>query len=127
MISENSINNNSLVCKLNYLDFSVLFTGDIEKLAEEKIIQSNLEILNSTIIKVPHHGSNTSSTEKFIKAVNPKFALIGVGRNNKFGHPNLDVIERLTSLGIKIFRTDLNGEILITVKSNSSFEIKTFQ
>ena len=118
MISDNSINNNSLVCKLNYLDFSVLFTGDIEKEAEEKIIRNyknNLNILNSTILKVPHHGSNTSSTQEFLEKVNPKVALIGVGRKNKFNHPSLDVIERLKSFGTKICRTDQDGEILITI------------
>ena len=62
-----------------------------------------------------HHGSKTSSQEKFIQAVNPKIALIGVGKNNKFGHPNDEVIDRLESLGTRIYRTDLNGEISITV------------
>lgn len=76
----------------------MLFTGDIEETAEEKIIEkykNNIKILNSVILKVSHHGSKTSSTEEFINAVNPKIGLIGVGKNNKFGHPNNEVIERL--------------------------------
>ena len=118
LIADNSINNNSLVCKLNYKEFSMLFTGDIEKVAEEKILleyKDNQNILNSTVLKVAHHGSDTSSIEEFIKAVKPKFALIGVGKNNKFGHPNIDVINRLKDFGSRIFRTDENGEIIISV------------
>ncbi|MBE5805852.1 MAG: MBL fold metallo-hydrolase [Clostridiales bacterium] len=96
-IMENELNNNSIVCKLVYNNFSVLFTGDIEKIAEEQIINEykNTNILQSTILKVAHHGSKSSSIEEFVKLVNPKIALIGVGNNNKFGHPNIDVIERL--------------------------------
>ncbi len=101
IINENVLNNNSLVCKLCYKNFSILFTGDIEKQAEKTILQEyreNLQILNSTILKVAHHGSNTSSTIEFIDAVKPKIALIGVGENNKFGHPNKEVIERLKAI-----------------------------
>ena len=100
-ILENPLNNNSLVCKFNYNNFSILFTGDIEKKAEEQILKkykNNLNILNSTILKVAHHGSNTSSTKEFIEAVKPQIALIGVQKNNKFGHPNIDVIERLENI-----------------------------
>ncbi len=82
----NSLNNNSLVCKLSYNSFSMLFTGDIEEIAEKEIIKLvSQDLLKSTILKVAHHGSNTSSTKEFIEAVNPKLALIGVGLNNKFG------------------------------------------
>ena len=103
-IKENGINNNSLVLKLNYKTFSCLFTGDIEKLSEQKILdeyknQDNL--LSSTVLKVPHHGSKTSSTEEFLEKIRPKIALIGVGKNNNFGHPNLDVIERIKALRLR--------------------------
>ena len=100
-VSENVLNNNSIVCKLHYNNFSMLFTGDIEETAEMQILkeyESNLQVLNSTVLKVGHHGSKTSSTEEFIEAVNPKIALIGVGENNKFGHPNEEVLERLENL-----------------------------
>lgn len=101
-ISENSLNNNSLVCKLNYNNFSMLFTGDIEKVAEEKILKNiDNDLLNTDILKVAHHGSKTSSTDEFIKAVKPRIALIGVGKNNKFGHPNDDVLNRLSELRYK--------------------------
>ena len=99
-ISENSINNNALMCKLNFNSFSLLFTGDIEKEAEEVIVSKykNSDILKSTILKVAHHGSKTSSTEEFLNLVKPKFALIGVGENNNFGHPSDDVIQRLENM-----------------------------
>ena len=95
---DDNLNNNSLVCKLNHGNFSILFTGDIENVAESKILENDKNLLNSTILKVAHHGSNSSSTEKFIKAVNPQIALIGVGQNNKFGHPNKVVLERLENI-----------------------------
>ena len=101
LISENVLNNNSIVCKLHYKNFSMLFTGDIEEIAEKEILKEykeNINLLKATIIKVPHHGSKTSSTHEFLEAVNSGFALIGVGKNNTFGHPNVEVIERLKSL-----------------------------
>ena len=79
----------------------MLFTGDIEKIAEKQILQEykeNLQILSSTILKVAHHGSKSSSTQEFLENVKPKYVLIGVGANNNFGHPNDGVIERLKSL-----------------------------
>lgn len=100
-INENVLNNNSIVCKLNYNNFSCIFTGDIEEIAEKQIVKyykKNLKVLDSTILKVAHHGSNTSSTEDFLIKINPKIALIGVGKNNKFGHPNEEVIRRLKDI-----------------------------
>lgn len=101
LILQNTLNNNSIVCKLNYQNFSMLFTGDIEEIAEKQILEDykdNLNILNSTILKTAHHGSNTSSIQEFVSNVKPEIVLIGVGRNNKFGHPNKDVLDRLENL-----------------------------
>lgn len=128
LILENPLNNNSIVCKLIYNNFSMLFTGDIEEIAEKQILQeykNNLEILKSTILKVAHHGSNTSSIKDFINAVQPKIALIGVGKNNKFGHPNDEVISEFESQKVKIFRTDKCGEIDLIVDNNKNIRIKT--
>ncbi len=99
-ISENSINNNALVCKLVYRNFTMLFTGDIEKEAEEILVSKYVgtSILNSTILKVAHHGSKSSSTKEFLDLVQPRIALVGVGKNNLYGHPSADVIERLENL-----------------------------
>ena len=115
MISENAINNNSLVCKLKYKTFSILFTGDIEEIAEKAILEKykNINELKSTILKVPHHGSKTSSTADFLNKIKPQIALIGVGQNNKFGHPSEVTIQKLEQINAKILRTDSMGEILI--------------
>lgn len=128
MISENSINNNSLVCKMNYKKNSILFTGDIEEIAEKKILElysKNLGILKADILKVGHHGSKTSSSLDFINAINPKYALIGVGKDNKFGHPSNIIINRLENKNVNILRTDQNGEISIFIK-NKKIRIKKF-
>jgi competence protein ComEC len=107
IISENSINNNALVCKLNYItkrntnNFSILFTGDIEEETEKNLVSmysKKVNVLQSKILKVAHHGSKSSSTEAFLNLVNPKIALIGVGENNLYGHPAEQTIERLTDL-----------------------------
>ena len=121
-ILENGINNNAIVCKLNYINFSMIFTGDIEQEAEKKLISKymNTNVLNATVLKVAHHGSKTSSSQEFLQLVNPKIALIGVGKDNNFGHPNQDVIDRIKKYTNKIYRTDLNGEIEILVKGNNS-------
>lgn len=84
----------------------MLLTGDIEEIAEIQILEeykNDLELLKSTILKVGHHGSKTSSTQEFLEAVKPSIALIGVGENNKFGHPNEEVIQRLNNLRSKSF------------------------
>ncbi len=99
MIFENLINNNSIVCKMYYKEFSMLFTGDIEEEAEKKIIKMHSEsILKSTCLKIAHHGSKSSSTIELLKKIDPKIALIGVGKDNKFGHPSNEVIKKLEKL-----------------------------
>lgn len=122
----NDLNNNSIVAKLVYKKFSMLFTGDIEKQAEKELVEKySKNVLKSTVLKVAHHGSKTSSTQEFIDLVNPKVALIGVGKDNNFGHPNEEIIERLKNLKIKVFRTDECGEI--EIKSNGrNVKIKRF-
>ena len=106
LIKDNGINNNSLVLKLNYNNFSCLFTGDIEEVAEKEIVneyKNDKNLVKSDILKVAHHGSKTSSIEEFIEFVKPKIALIGVGKNNNFGHPNFDVIERIKNFRMQNF------------------------
>lgn len=101
IIDDNVLNNNSLVCKLTYKEFSMLFTGDIEEKAEKVILEKykyNLGILRSDVLKVAHHGSKTSSTEEFLTSVKPKVTLIGVGKDNNFGHPSMDILERLEQI-----------------------------
>lgn len=125
IIKENILNNNSLVCKLIYKDFSMLFTGDIEEIAEEKILSLYKNKLKSTILKIAHHGSKTSSMQEFIDAVSPEISLIGVGKNNNFGHPNEEMIQRLKNKNIKVYRTDKNGEIKIEFNKDGTIGIKS--
>lgn len=127
LISDNILNNNSIVMKFCYKNFSMLFTGDIEEIAENELIKryENSNILRSTILKVGHHGSKTSSTGSLLNKVKPKIALIGVGSKNTFGHPNNGVLDRLKKLKCKIYRTDLNGEIILTIDKNSKIHINT--
>ena len=106
-------NNNSIVFKLLYKDFEMLFTGDLELEAEKallKIVEKGK--LKSDILKVAHHGSETSSVDSLIKVVAPKEAVISVGVNN-FGHPNKNVLNRLVDNNIRIWRTDQNGAVMI--------------
>lgn len=120
-ILENTINNNALVFKLNYKEFSMLFTGDIESEAESAIVDKyseNKSLLRSTILKVAHHGAETSSIQNLINLISPKISLIGVGRNNNYGHPSESVIDRLEKINSKIYRTDINGEIIIKINKN---------
>ncbi len=113
-LSLQSLNNSSLVLKLIYKNFSVLFTGDSEIPVEERLVGSQLS-LESDLIKVGHHGSTTSSSTEFIERVNPEYAVISVGEHNKFGHPSQFVVDRLTEKNIKLYRTDESGAV--TVKS----------
>ncbi|HAP66536.1 MAG TPA: hypothetical protein DCQ99_01695, partial [Nitrospinae bacterium] len=117
-------NNFSIVMKITYGNFSVLFTGDIEKEAEEFMIGQGAD-LKSIILKAPHHGSSSSSTEEFIKAVNPEVAVFSVGYNNPFRHPNKKVLSRYKEARIKIYRTDMDG--LIEIESDGkNYTVKTY-
>lgn len=107
-------NNFSTVLKLTYGLVSFLFTSDIEKEAEEYLVKRYGDKLRSTILKVPHHGSRTSSTNHFLNAISPEVAVISVGALNRYRHPAKRVIERYKKNNIKILRTDLNGAITIT-------------
>lgn len=121
------MNNNAIVCNLHYKDFSMLFTGDIEEIAEQQIIElysKNKNMLRANILKVGHHGSKTSSTSEFINIVKPQIAVIGVRKNNKFGHPSDVILKRLNNLNCNIFRTDLNGEISIEIDKKGKYKIK---
>ena len=101
----------SNVFRISYGDFSVLITGDLDSEGEQELIKKHK--LNSSILKVGHHGSRTSSSEAFLQAVQPLYAIISVGFHNSFGHPNPQVLERLNQCGIKTLRTDQAGAILI--------------
>ncbi|MDO9547337.1 MAG: ComEC/Rec2 family competence protein, partial [Candidatus Marinimicrobia bacterium] len=102
---QRNYNDGSLVCKLVYGDISFLFTGDAEEDSEDYLRYWD-DFLKSTIIKVPHHGSNTSSTLSFVNLIDPEYAVVSVGLNNKFRHPAQSTMERYRDSGSTIYRTD---------------------
>lgn len=117
----NNENDNSNIIYFKYNNYSFLFTGDISSNTEEDII-NKYNINNIDFLKVSHHGSNTSSSDKFIKSINPKYSLISVGKNNKYGHPDKIVLDTLSNS--KIYRTDLDGSI--NIKINRKYKIKNY-
>lgn len=127
-VSENILNNNSIVAKINYNKVSILFTGDIEEKAEKEILlkyKINENILKANILKVAHHGSKSSSSEEFLERVSPDIAIIGVGKNNKFGHPNKEVINNILKYKTEIYRTDKDGEIKVKTDGIRIIEVIT--
>lgn len=125
-ITDNMINNNSLVCMLKYRNFKMLFTGDIESKAEDVIVSKYSKSLKADVLKVAHHGSKSSSTDEFIKLSDSYISLIGVGAENNFGHPNDDVVHKLKNVSNAVLRTDINGEICIMIspKGNIKYKVK---
>ena len=121
---ESDFNNNSIVLKLHYKNTDFLFTGDIEQNAETYLLSNN-SLLKSNILKVAHHGSNSSTGESFLNNVEPEIAIISVGKNN-FGHPHPDVIKRLEEKCQKVLRTDFNGTILVKTDGNK-YHIETLR
>ncbi|PKM91044.1 MBL fold metallo-hydrolase [Candidatus Falkowbacteria bacterium HGW-Falkowbacteria-1] len=107
-----SLNNSSIVIQLICKNSIFLFTGDAEEEIEKKILEKNYD-LKSDVLKVGHHGSISSTNQEFLNKIDPKIAIIMVGKNNKFNHPSLRTINKLKKIGAETFRTDLNGNILI--------------
>ncbi|MDO8733553.1 MAG: ComEC/Rec2 family competence protein [Elusimicrobiota bacterium] len=106
-------NNNAIAVRLIYGDVSFLFTADIEYEAEDSILHVYGNKIRSNIMKIGHHGSATSTSEKFLKAVNPEIAVIPVGARNNFGHPYSGVLAKLQDADINIYRTDEDGNITV--------------
>jgi len=126
-IAENEINNNALTFKMYLGDVSILFTGDIEEEAERKIVDIySKKDISSDVLKVAHHGSDSSTIQEILDKIDPKIALIGVGKDNKYNHPSDSVIHRIASSNCKIFRTDMDGEIVIKIISRSNISIDKY-
>lgn len=106
--SYSELNNYSAVLKLTYLDNTFLFMGDAETLSEEEITSE----IKADVIKVGHHGSDSSSSLEFVKKVSPEYAIIMVGEGNSYNHPYQSIIDRYESVGAKVLRTDLDGNIV---------------
>lgn len=112
-VQDENLNNMSVVLKITYGDTEFLFQGDAEKEIEDDLIRSGYDI-DVDVLKSGHHGSNTSSSEKYLNAVTPKVAVISNGPDNSYGHPNGSVLERLENNGIPTFITSLDGDIAVT-------------
>jgi len=111
-------NDTSIVSRLRFGNNSFLFTGDITKVSENKIISKEDGNLNSDVLKVSHHGSKTSTSAEFLENVLPDIAVISCGKDNSYGHPHEQVLKSLEELGINILRTDQNGDIKIISNGN---------
>ncbi len=107
--SYNNLNNYSIVLKITYGDVSFLYTGD----AEEESLEEITGDLKADVLKVGHHGSNTSTTKSFLEKVKPEYAIISVGAKNSYGHPNSSTLELLEEYTNNIYRTDINGTVII--------------
>ena len=116
-VIENS-NNTSVVAKLIFGGISFLFTGDIQRAVEKELTEKG-GVLDSDVLKLAHHGSKTSSSEEFLGKVTPEIVVIQVGKDNQYGHPHQEVLERLKKYGIKVLRTDKDSDIKIISDSKN--------
>ncbi|MDP4126421.1 MAG: lamin tail domain-containing protein [Bacillota bacterium] len=112
------LNNYSAVLKITFGKVSFLLTGDAENVSEAEMLKGGQD-LQSTVLKVGHHGSNSSTTNAFLKAVSPKYAVISVGVNNDYGHPAQDTLKKLAGAGAQVYRTDQDGTIVATTNGDS--------
>ena len=121
----NEANANSIVARLDYGSFSMLLTGDAEDQTEHRLLTKELE-LKSKVIKISHHGSKYASSSDFLNRVKPEVAIVSCGAWNRYGHPSQAVLDRLKAANVKLYRTDLQGEITITTRGNDTdLTIKT--
>ena len=119
------VNNSSVVFEIVCRDFSGLFTGDIEFAAEEKLLEN--ESFNKsayTFLKVAHHGSRGSASDVFLKEVKPQIAAISAGKNNRYGHPHKEALERLSKTGARVYCTKNAGAITVTYDNKRSVKIR---
>ena len=115
-----NLNNYSAVLYLEYGDVSFLLMGDAEALSEDEIVE-NWTGFQADVIKIGHHGSGTSSSSKFMDIVSPSYAVISVGINNTYGHPTNSTLNKLMELKAEVFRTDLNGTVMISTDGKKIF------
>ncbi|MBQ6323749.1 MAG: MBL fold metallo-hydrolase [Bacilli bacterium] len=112
------LNMDSIVLKLNYKNTSYLFTGDAPTDIEKEILNKDLK---SDVLKIGHHGSRYSTSAQFLKAVHPKYAIISVGKDNEHYHPHKVILDKLIRIGTQVYRTDLEGTILLTSDGNNIY------
>ncbi len=124
--SSSHLNDASIVTKVTFGQISFMLTGDAEKASESKILLQSTVQPTSTVLKVGHHGSRTSTTSAFLKAVAPKVAVIMCGKGNTYGHPHEETLANLAAAGVDIYRTDIHGTIVITT-DGQTFDINQKQ
>lgn len=113
-------NDYSVVTKMEYGGFSVMFTGDAESTSEKEILDTfSTSMLRCTLLKAGHHGSSTSTSEDFLSVVSPEGAVISCGRDNDYGHPHRETMQKLTAVGADIYRTDEDGTVTVTTDGES--------
>ncbi|MGI6140555.1 MAG: ComEC/Rec2 family competence protein [Caldicoprobacterales bacterium] len=120
--SEENLNDASIVAKLNYGEISFLFTGDAETTSEKEVLRSGYQI-KSNVLKAGHHGSATSTSDDFLKAVSPETVIIMCGTDNSYGHPHKETLEKLEKADIDVYRTDLLGTIIVET-NGADYDIK---
>jgi competence protein ComEC len=118
-------NDFSLVFLLTYGEFTMLFTGDVSGEVEDRLSLEYGEALQAEVLKIAHHGSNSSTTSLFLAAVQPELAVISVGRGNRYGHPSPRVLRRLEARGIPVRRTDRDGTLVIEAKRDGSWRVRS--
>ncbi|WP_283610191.1 ComEC/Rec2 family competence protein [Faecalispora anaeroviscerum] len=121
---QDDLNNYSIVAKLTFGQRTFLFTGDAEKESEQQMLQKYSGELRCDVLKVGHHGSNSSSSANFLKAVSPKYAIISCGKNNDYGHPHKETLSRLSAVKAAVYRTDEQGTILVN-SNGTDLAVKT--
>lgn len=112
-VEEDEPNNTSIVLRISYGETSFLFTGDAEREEEQELLDAGYD-LQSTVLKVGHHGSDSSTSYPFLREVMPAYAVISVGEDNSYGHPAEDTLSRLRDADVKVYRTDMQGDIICT-------------
>ena len=117
-LNNSNTNDASQVVKVEFMKSSFLFVGDISMSIEDEYVERYADELDCDVLKVAHHGSNSSTSNEFIDAVSPKYAVISVGAENTYGHPNFEVLTRLTNNSVKVLRTDKDDDILFVVGKN---------
>ena len=106
-------NKGSLVFRADYGALSILFTGDADETVEKTLLSGSANLLPATVLQVGHHGAETSSSLEFLQAVSPSVAVISCGAGNRYGHPDGRVLERLREVGASVYRTDLEGDVVL--------------
>jgi competence protein ComEC len=118
-----NLNNTSVVLRLCCGSYSILFMGDAEDVVEQQLCEDYGEFLRSSVIKVAHHGSINASTDSFISTVKPTYAVVSVGKSNKFGHPSADVLERYRRNAVHVERTDEQGAVVFHITPDSVWKV----